>query len=120
MFDVEEQLEEIRSRLVGISEELADLGISVLQEALDADGGNAKRPELETPCDRCGRTDKKLVFDHCHETLAHRGWLCDNCNRSMGMLGDDVEGMLLSAIYIAKTTNIDSKTVIGKLKELWK
>ena len=82
--------------------------------------GKPKRPELETPCDRCGRTDKKLVFDHCHETLAHRGWLCDNCNRSMGMLGDDVEGMLLSAIYIAKTTNIDSKTVIGKLKELWK
>jgi len=46
--------------------------------------------------------------------------LCDNCNRSMGMLGDDIEGMLLSAIYIAKTTNIDSETVIGKLKELWK
>jgi hypothetical protein len=82
--------------------------------------GKPKRPELGTPCDRCGRTDKKLVFDHCHETLAHRGWLCDNCNRSMGMLGDDIEGMLLSAIYIAKTTNIDSETVIGKLKELWK
>ena len=48
MFDVEEQLEEIRSRLVGISEELADLGISVLQEALDADGGNAKRCLLYT------------------------------------------------------------------------
>ena len=82
--------------------------------------GKPKRPELGTPCDRCGRTDKKLVFDHCHETFAHRGWLCDNCNRLMGMRGYVIEGMLLSAIYIAKTTNIDSETVIGKLKELWK
>ena len=56
MFDVEEQLEEIRSRLVGISEELADLGISVLQEALDADGGNAKRPELEKRLSRARRS----------------------------------------------------------------
>ena len=56
MFDVEEQLEEIRSRLVGISEELADLGISVLQEALDADGGNAKRPELEKRLSRVRRS----------------------------------------------------------------
>ena len=48
-------------------------------------------------------TKAKLVFDHCHETLQHRGWLCDNCNRAMGMLGDDIAGMILSAKYIAKT-----------------
>lgn len=82
--------------------------------------GKPKRPVLGTPCDRCGRIDKKLVFDHCHKTFAHRGWLCDNCNRSMGMLGDDVEGQLLSAIYIAKTTNISLNSVSDKLKELWK
>jgi len=82
--------------------------------------GKPVRPPLGTPCDRCGRTDKKLVFDHCHETLVHRGWLCDNCNRAMGMLGDNIEGMLLSAIYIAKTTNTDMKTVIGQINKLWK
>lgn len=81
--------------------------------------GNPSTPPLGTPCDRCGRTDKKLVYDHCHETLVHRGWLCDNCNRSMGMLGDDVAGMLLSAIYIAKTTNISLNTVSEQLSELW-
>ena len=40
--------------------------------------GNPERPPLGTPCDNCGRTDRKLVFDHCHVTLKHRGWLCDN------------------------------------------
>lgn len=81
--------------------------------------GNPARPPLGTPCDRCDRTDKTLVFDHCHETLIHRGWLCDNCNRAMGMLGDDINGMLISAIYIAKTSKMDIEIMIGKLKELW-
>jgi hypothetical protein len=94
----------------------------------------AGKPETPGPgycCDRCGcdpgtkystkykKVVSKVVFDHCHETLAHRGWLCDNCNRSMGMLGDDVEGMLLSAIYIAKTTNISLNTVSNQLSKLW-
>ena len=81
--------------------------------------GKPKRPELGTPCDRCGRTDKKLVFDHCHETLQHRGWLCDNCNRAMGMLGDDVAGMILSAKYIAKTTGISKDQVLQQLDDMW-
>ena len=62
--------------------------------------GNPDRPALGCPCHRCGRTDKKLVFDHCHETLAHRGWLCDNCNRAMGMLGDNIKGMELAIKYL--------------------
>ena len=81
--------------------------------------GNPSSPVLGTPCDLCGRTDKKLVFDHCHETLVQRGWLCDNCNRSMGMLGDDVNGMLLTAIYIAKSTNVTLNTVTEQLNKLW-
>lgn len=90
--------------------------------------GNPKRPLLGSCCDLCGcdpgpnkkdPTRANLVFDHCHETLIHRGWLCDNCNRSMGILGDDVEGMLKSAIYIAKTTNISLSTVSDYLIKLW-
>jgi len=57
-------------------------------------------PELGTPCYNCGRTDKKLVFDHDHETLKHRGWLCDNCNRSMGMLGDTIESLERAIKYL--------------------
>ena len=85
-------------------------------------------PNVGTCCDRCGRdpgpkkndlTKAKLVFDHCHETLQHRGWLCDNCNRAMGMLGDDIAGMILSAKYIAKTTGISKDQVLQQLDDMW-
>lgn len=55
------------------------------------------------PCDCCGKTSysRRIVFDHCHDTLTHRGWLCDGCNRSLGMLGDDVQGLSKSLAYIS-------------------
>ena len=90
--------------------------------------GKPKTPPLGTCCDRCGcdpgpkKTDPNtaaLVFDHCHETLVHRGWLCDNCNRAMGMLGDDISGMILSAVYIAKTTGKDKTDIISALNSAW-
>jgi hypothetical protein len=90
--------------------------------------GNPSDPPLGTCCDRCGcdpgpkKTDPNsaaLVFDHCHETLAHRGWLCDNCNRAMGMLGDDITGQVLSAVYIAKTTGKSKSDVMTILEGLW-
>ena len=62
--------------------------------------GKPDYPDLGTPCYNCGRTDKKLVFDHCHETLEHRGWLCDNCNRSIGMLGDDIASLERAIKYL--------------------
>ena len=52
--------------------------------------GNPPTPSLGTPCDYCGRTDRKLVFDHDHDTLKFRGWLCQPCNRGLGALGDDL------------------------------
>ena len=64
--------------------------------------GKPKYPDLGTPCDNCGRVDKKLVFDHDHETLDHRGWLCDNCNRSIGMLGDTIESLERAILYLRR------------------
>ena len=74
--------------------------------------GKPSVPEVGTCCDRCGEAPlpptkegakpKKLVFDHGHVSLRHRGWLCDNCNRAMGMLDDDERGQLVSALYIAE------------------
>jgi hypothetical protein len=61
-----------------------------------------KKTENGYPCDCCGKTNysKKIVFDHNHVNLDHRGWVCDGCNRSIGMLGDDESGLINSLAYI--------------------
>jgi hypothetical protein len=32
-----------------------------------------------------------------------RGWLCDPCNRSLGVLGDNIEGLVKCINYLNKT-----------------
>jgi Recombination endonuclease VII len=66
-----------------------------------------KAPE-GTGCAVCGKTEK-LVFDHCHETMTFRGYLCDPCNRSMGVLGDNVAGLLRYINYLNKS---EKKTIV--------
>jgi hypothetical protein len=49
------------------------------------------RPSI---CDICrGNHHLGIVFDHCHATGKFRGWLCDRCNKVLGLVGDD-EGLL--------------------------
>jgi len=54
------------------------------------------RPEH---CDCCHQI-KKLEIDHIHGTNTFRGWLCRACNTGTGKLGDNLEGVLQSAIYL--------------------
>ena len=61
MVDGQERLEDIRTRLVSISEELGDLGIAALQTAIDEDGVNAKRPESEKRLSRARRAIDKAA-----------------------------------------------------------
>ncbi len=61
MVDVQDRLEDIRTRLVSISEELADLGIAALQTAIDEDGVNAKRPDSEKRLSRARRAVDKAA-----------------------------------------------------------
>ena len=61
-------------------------------------------------CDCCGVDAKelkgdKLHLDHCHKTGAYRGHLCGSCNRGMGMLGDDSEGVQRAIDYLKKVEN---------------
>jgi len=77
----------------------------------------SSRPPVGEPCDNCGRKDKRLVFDHCHETLLPRGWLCDMCNRSIGMLGDNIEGLERALSYLKKAKK-QSITYRNKLKDM--
>lgn len=41
-----------------------------------------------------------IVFDHCHSTGNPRGWLCDRCNKVLGLVKDKVSLLLELAIYL--------------------
>jgi len=64
--------------------------------------GKPMIPKIGYPCQCCGRTDKKIVFDHCHETLEWRGWLCTQCNVAIGQLGDTIEGVERALKYLKR------------------
>jgi hypothetical protein len=69
--------------------------------------GKPAAPPAGTPCQLCAEPGTErfpiLRFDHDHTTLKHRGWLCDPCNRSLGVLGDDLEAMIKVVNYLQKT-----------------
>ena len=78
-------------------------GITAVQYymMLDSQGGR---------CAVCKGTDEvnsarnyRMPIDHCHETGKVRGILCTNCNRAIGLLGDNV-GNLESAIAYLRAT----------------
>jgi len=50
-----------------------------------------------------------LNLDHCHATGVARGWLCDNCNRALGLLQDSVTN-LENAIEYLNTSRDESPT----------
>lgn len=61
-------------------------------------------------CAICGSTSKKVDYrskklhdfsvDHCHVTGKVRGLLCSDCNRGIGLLGDDPAVLRRAADYI--------------------
>lgn len=56
-----------------------------------------------TKCALCGEFARKgdeLVFDHCHKTNQFRGYLHNSCNRSLGVLGDNVESLIKAINFI--------------------
>lgn len=66
-------------------------------------------PPSNMSCEICkksgnnfGKKSDKLVFDHCHKKEIFRGWLCDSCNRSLGIFGDNIEGLLKVINYLYK------------------
>jgi hypothetical protein len=44
----------------------------------------------------------RLAIDHCHKTGKVRGLLCDKCNRSIGLLKDDVSVLKSAIKYLNK------------------
>jgi hypothetical protein len=60
-------------------------------------------------CAICGSTDPKgrkavqnFFVDHCHETGKVRGLLCNDCNRGLGLLGDNIANIERAILYLSK------------------
>jgi hypothetical protein len=61
------------------------------------------RPE-PSACECCGRPlmGKTPHLDHCHTTGVFRGWLCNKCNMGIGLLGDNVTGLMRAMSYLTR------------------
>lgn len=59
-------------------------------------------------CECCGHGCGKRAFnlDHDHATGAFRGWLCGNCNRAIGLLGDTVESVERALNYLRRANGV--------------
>lgn len=63
----------------------------------------AGRP-TSTVCDICGKSsDRRLHFDHDHETNLFRGWLCWRCNLTLGKVEDDTELLQEMIDYLVRS-----------------
>lgn len=66
-------------------------------------------------CECCGKPPNKganinprrrvmgLMLDHDSVTNTFRGWLCGDCNRAIGSLGDNIEGLEKALNYLKKS-----------------
>lgn len=55
----------------------------------------------QKPCEICDKV-LPLVFDHDHDTLLFRGWLCRHCNVAVGKLGDNIAGLKKAIRYLER------------------
>ena len=67
-------------------------------------------PPKPERCDCCGQKPKEgngrrkvgLALDHCSKTNTFRGWLCGDCNKGIGLLGDNINGIKKALDYLVK------------------
>lgn len=73
---------------------------------LSSDEARALRHrQRTTACEACGARDR-LVVDHSHTTGRVRGILCDDCNVTLGKMGDDPDRLLSLAAYLLSDVNL--------------
>ena len=60
-----------------------------------------QRMASQSSCEICG-SKKELCYDHDHVTMEFRGVLCRGCNRSLGQLGDSLEGIMKVVNYLKR------------------
>jgi hypothetical protein len=71
-------------------------------------------PPKTSVCECCGKAPNSgpnadpnkrirgLVLDHDPITKTFRGWLCDDCNKSIGAFGDTLEGVMKAVDYLKR------------------
>ena len=62
--------------------------------------------EQDHKCKLCAK-EKKLYVDHCHETGQIRGLLCKDCNSALGILGDNLAGLMKAVEYLSTNETTD-------------
>lgn len=58
------------------------------------------RPDVCEVCEEPNKKAKRLAFDHCHTNGHFRGWLCDGCNLTLGLVRDSPERLRKLAHYL--------------------
>ena len=66
----------------------------------------APKGTLCAVCKKPASSGNGMVFEHCHVANVFRGYCCNSCNRSIGVLGDDVDGVLRVLNYLLKTEKV--------------
>ena len=77
--------------------------LDIKEELLKSQGGHCALCPTKKP----GGRNNKWHTDHCHETGAIRGILCDKCNRGIGMLGESSERLLRASQYVAHSRPLE-------------
>jgi hypothetical protein len=81
-----------------------DYGITIeeYEARLTAQSGRCAICGLDESRSNLGNGNFMLSVDHCHDSGAIRGLLCNNCNRAIGMLGDDPEILKRAIQYLVE------------------
>jgi len=56
------------------------------------------KPEI---CQIC-KKNRKLSPDHCHKTMGFRGWICPDCNTTLGRMDDNPQFLINAIEYLQK------------------
>lgn len=51
-------------------------------------------------CELCGGDEGPIVWDHCHAEGHFREWICDRCNKVLGLVRDSPELLMQMAAYL--------------------